>query len=130
LKSDTIRLSSPDSYNDPYDCWLKLSDDLVATLLQKRLLDVFVKSYQLQGVVSAEQIENARKNPEPLKAMLAHIPEVGKSAGGNPKKMAELSCARVEGLAKDVALTFQQWRKQTKVCSFCEVNDSMLMWGH
>jgi hypothetical protein len=131
LKTGTVRLSSPESFNDPYDCWLTLPDGLLETLLEKRLLDELVKAYKLQNVIPVEQIENAKKSHEPLKTILAHIPEFSSSAtGGNPKKMAELWSTQVKGLASDAVSKLQDFRKMTKLCSFSAVNDSMLMWGH
>jgi hypothetical protein len=60
LKTDTVWLSSPESYNDPYDCWLTMSDDLLATLIDKRLVDVFANTYKLPNIVGAERIGSTR----------------------------------------------------------------------
>ena len=130
LKTDTVRLSSPESVNDPYDCWFKVSPDLVARLLEKRLVNVFVTAYNLQNVIGEEQIENAKQSDEPLKAIITYIPESSGGAKVGPKKMAELGSASVKGVANNVVSTLQQFRKLTKLCSFSTVNDSMLMWSH
>jgi len=129
LETDTVWLSSPDSCNDPYDCWIRLSkDDLLATL-SKRLVDALVTGNKLQGVVSAEQIENAKRNHNPLKTIADHISE-SSSAKGNLKQMVEFCSTRARGIVDGAASTIQQWRKLTKVCSFSAINDSLLMWGH
>ena len=73
LKTDTVWLCSPDLYNDPYDCAFKLSDDRVVTSFKRRLVDTFVSAYNLQAVISADQIETARNSPEPLEAIIKYI---------------------------------------------------------
>jgi len=129
LEADTVWLSSPDSYNDPYDCWFRLSrDDLLATV-NKRLVDVLVTGNKLQGVVSAEQIENAKRNHNSLKTIADHIPE-SSSAKGNLKQRAESCSTLARGMVENAVATIQQWRKQTKLCSFSAINNSLLMWGH
>src|SRR5208282_855772 len=40
LETNTVWLASPDSYNDPYDCWLTFPDGILAMLLQRRLGEV------------------------------------------------------------------------------------------
>src|ERR1035438_4158766 len=60
LETDTVWLSSPESFNDPYDCWLTLADNLVSTLIERRLLDAFVKANKLQTVLPPAQIEEAK----------------------------------------------------------------------
>ena len=116
LETDTVWLSSPDSYNDPYDCWFRLSkDDLLATL-NKRLVDALVTGKKLQGVVSAEQIENAKRDHNPLKTIADLISE-SSSAKGNLKQMVEFCSTRARGMVEDAASTIQHWRKLTKLCS-------------
>jgi Protein of unknown function (DUF2971) len=131
LKNNTVWLGSPDSYNDPYDCAFKLSDDGLVAALKKRLVDAFVGSYQLQNVVSAEQINNAKNNPEPLETIVSYIPpEFVMARGSNPKRMSEYCSDVVPGLVSDALLTVREWRKLTKLCSFSAINDSVLMWSH
>ena len=45
LRTDTVWLSSPDSYNDPYDCSFKVAEDQVVAALSKHLVDHFVETY-------------------------------------------------------------------------------------
>jgi Protein of unknown function (DUF2971) len=131
LKNNTVWLGSPDSYNDPYDCAFKLSDDRLVAALKRRLVDAFVGSYQLQNVVSTEQIENAKNSPEPLETIVSHIsPEFSMAQGSNPKIMAEYCSEVVPGLVSDALLAVREWRKITKLCSFSAINNSVLMWSH
>src|SRR5882672_9177736 len=62
LRTDSVWMASPESYNDPYDSWLNLSVDMLEVLLQARLVDPFVAAAELQGVISEQDIEKAKKN--------------------------------------------------------------------
>lgn len=132
LKTDTVRLSSPESFNDPYDCWLTLDDDLVTTLIERKILDTFVRANKLQNVIPPAQIESAKKSLEPLKTIVAHIPQSSTSAAGiKLRQKAEFFSARARDVANSkVVSILREWRQIVKVCSFSAVNDSLLMWGH
>ncbi len=92
-------------------------------------LDKLATGENLQGVVSAEQIEKAKRSRNPLKTIAGCIPD-SCSAGGKLKLKAEFSSTQAPGVVKDATSTIQKWRKLMKVCSFSEINNSLLMWGH
>lgn len=129
LKTDTVWLSSPESFNDPYDCWLTLADNIVATLIERRLLDAFVKANHLQKFLPATQIDEASRSVHPLRTITEFIPNRGAAAVRLKQKAADYS-VRVGGLANNVVSILREWRKLVKLCSFSGVNDSLLMWGH
>jgi hypothetical protein len=58
LKSGTIWLASPDSYNDPYDCLLRFSAPNMTSAFERGLIDTFVTGLELQ--ISAEKIKEAK----------------------------------------------------------------------
>ena len=128
LETDTVWLSSPDSYNDPYDCSFRLSQDDLLVALENRILDTLVTGGNLQGV-TAEQIESAKRSRNPLKTIVGCIRD-SFSAGGELKLKVEFSSTRTPGVVKDTIDRVQQLRKLTKACSFSEINNSLLMWGH
>lgn len=131
LKRDTVRLSLPESFNDPYDCWLTLADDLVARLIERRILETFVKANRLHSVIPAEQIERASKSPEPLKELIEHIPRTIRSATRvTLKERAEKYAKKVRGVADSVVSIPREWRKIVNLCSFSAINNSLLMWSH
>jgi hypothetical protein len=131
LKTDTVWLCSPDSYNDPYDCAFKLSDDRVVRAFKRRLVDNFVSTFKLQDVISKDQVENAKNTPEPLKAIAGCLPNLSDQAsGGNPKRMAEFCSVTLPQLVGDALSIVRQWRKVTKLSSFSAISDSLLMWSH
>jgi len=129
LETDTVWLSSPESFNDPYDCWLTLADNLVSTLIERRLLDAFVKANKLQTVLPPAQIEEAKNSLEPLKTLAGYLPS-SSAAAIKLKQKAENYSISAEGLANGVVSTLQEWRKMVKLCSFSAIKDSLLMWGH
>ena len=125
LTTDTVWLSSPESYNDPYDCLFTLSDDHVLTALKNALVDDFVRTNKLQDVVSREQIESAKKSQDPLKTIAERIPGLRSSA-----KSGNRSSTVTPQLLNDAVSFLRNLRKLTKVCSFSEINNSLLMWSH
>jgi len=88
-----------------------------------------VISENLQGILPEEQIENAKRSRDPLKALAGYIPD-SISATSGLKLRAELCSKQAKGLVERTISTIQQWRKLTKLCSFSAINDSLLMWGH
>jgi len=129
LETDTVWLSSPEAYNDPYDCWFRLSQDDLLAALGSRLVDKLVTGENLQGIVPAEQIENAKRSRDPLKTIADHIPD-SSSAWGGLKQRVELCSRQAQGVVERTTSAVQPWRKLTKLCSFSAINDSLLMWGH
>jgi hypothetical protein len=132
LKTDTVWMASPDSYNDPYDCSFKVAEEHVVTALKKSLLTEFAKIYNLQSEDAIEQIAKAISSAaDPLMFLAAHIAEVnGITPGNNPQQMAEFVSLIAPKMIGDTVGVLRQWRKVIKVCSFSAVNDSILMWGH
>jgi len=132
LEGNTVWLSSPETYNDPYDCWLTLPDGLLRAIIERRVIDAIIKAYELQNCVlqndiSADDLESARRSREPLKSFISLIPD---NIGGVPKRNGESYSQRVEVMAEGVASALQGWRRTAKLCSFSELNNSMLMWSH
>jgi len=130
LETDTVWFSSPDAYNDPYDCAFKITDHRVIQAAERRLADVFVTHYHLEGVASAEQIAEAKNSDKPLQAIAELISGSHTAPGANPKRMAEFTSTVTPKLIIDALSAVRQWRAVTKVCSFSEVSDSILMWSH
>ena len=128
LETDTVWLSSPASYNDPYDCWFRFSQEDLLVALENRLVDILAEQGKLQGV-SAAQIEKAKRDPNPLKMISGHIPDFS-TVGSNLRQIVEFWSTQTPIKVKETASSIQSWRKLTKVCSFSEINSSLLMWAH
>lgn len=132
LKTDTVWMASPDTYNDPYDCSFTVAEEEIVATLKMGLLPEFAKVYQLRGDEVIAQIDKALNSGiDPLASLAASIAAVkGVSAGSNPQQMAEFFSRMAPKFIADTIGVLRQWRKITKVCSFSAVNDSILMWGH
>ncbi len=127
LKSDTIWLASPDSYNDPYDCLLRFSAPSMASAFEKGLIDPFVTGLELQ--ISMEKVKEAKESATPLETLLKNVTGIGK-AGANPKATAEY-LSKIGHHFIEMAVNFLQIvRAILKICSFSQVADSIIMWSH
>jgi hypothetical protein len=131
LRTDTIWMASPETYNDPYDSWLTFPLDTLLTFLEAALVDNFVAAAKLDGVISAKEIEDAKKSPEPLRAVLKNL-QVLRSASAVEfwGERAKTYSAQLVGYAKNAVSQIEGLRKREKVCSFSAISDSLLMWSH
>ncbi len=131
LKTDSVWMASPDSYNDPYDCSIMLPSEQLKRLLEVRLVKKVIKAHKLQDYLRAEQVNDALTSPEPLKAIVGYFPTLPRAQQGrNWSNEAALFSATVSGLANAATDTIAEWRKFAKICSFSEASDSLLMWSH
>ena len=129
LETDTVWLSSPESYNDPYDCCFTFSEDTLLATLNKWLVEKFVTAHRLQDVVSAEQIKAAKESHNPLKAIAESVSE-SRDAKSSLSQRADAASTAARGVVENTACKIRQWKKLTKLCSFSAINDSLLMWSH
>lgn len=127
LASNTIWLATPDTYNDPYDCFLQFSAPNMGAAFERGLVDAFVAGYKLN--ISTDYVNKAKQSPTPLQTFLQYIPSDGK-AGANPKQIAELISQAIPGYIKSTKDFLQALRTIAQVCSFSEIHDSILMWSH
>ena len=131
LKTDTVWISSPDSYNDPYDCAFTVSEGRVVAAAMRGLVDTFVTTYKLQDIISAEEIEKAKGSKYPMEAVAECISaRVSSAPGRNAQQMAELSSITLPKFVGNAVSFLHQVRKATKVCSFSSISNSILMWSH
>jgi hypothetical protein len=131
LKTNTIWMASPESYNDPYDGWMTFPCDTLPALLEASLVDRFIVATKTEGLISPQQIENAKKSTQPLNEILQCMQLLAPAPvtdywGPKAKSYSAELRLHAEGTVSRLA----GFRKQAKVCSFSEVNDSLLMWSH
>jgi len=131
LRTGTVWMASPESYNDPYDSWLNLSVDILKILLEARLVDQFAAAAKLTGTISEREIEKAKKSIRPLRRIVDYI-QLSKPPDAILywSQKAESYSAELLKYAEATALQLAKFRKLAKVCSFSEANDSLLMWSH
>jgi hypothetical protein len=73
LTNNTVWLSSPNAYNDPYDCAFKLIDDPLIKAVSVNLVDALITTYKLDQFVSAEDAAAIKKADDPLKDLTTPI---------------------------------------------------------
>jgi Protein of unknown function (DUF2971) len=131
LQTDTVWMASPETYNDPYDSSLSLPVDTLRVLIEAALVDRFVAAAKLEKFISSQEIENAKKGPRPLERVLESI-QLSKPVDAFLywRQKAESYSAEVLASAEATVSQLTAFRKLSKVCSFSEVNDSLLMWSH
>jgi hypothetical protein len=127
LRSNTIWLASPESYNDPYDCLLRFSGPSMTSAFEKGLIDPFIRGYGLE--IPNEKINEAKQSATPLETLSQNISGVGKP-GVSPKQIAEYFSKMVPKYVQTTVNSLQVMRGAMKLCSFSAVNDSILMWSH
>jgi hypothetical protein len=103
LKSQIIYMSSPQLFNDPYDCALKLR---IMDLSNKDINKL--KTFYLQR----EDV------PEKVKAEL------------NGKNYSELKSIFQKSYEKSIQTQVDSFSKKNGVCCFTSTNSNLLMWAH
>lgn len=132
LKTNTVWMASPDTYNDPYDCSFSVAEDEVVAALKMNMLWEFAKVYKFRNDQVIAAVDKALSSGlDPLACLAASIAEAkGVGPAGNPPQAAEFFPLIAPKMIADTVGVLREWRKITKVCSFSAVKDSILMWGH
>jgi hypothetical protein len=127
LTSSTIWLASPESYNDPYDCFLRFSAPSMTAAFEKSLIDPFVTGYNLD--ITVDKVNEAKQSGTPLQTLSQNISGAGKG-GTNAQQMAEFFAKAAPQYVESTVDFLQLLRTVAKLCSFSAVSDSILMWSH
>ncbi len=129
LQEDTVWLSDPSNFNDPYDCAHTMDQDALSRVLAKEYLPQFFKEKGLQDQLGKEVLEKILQSDDSIisfmDAMLSKEPEENREG----IKSALLAAQRKmnEDMVKDSS---KKMSSAFKLCSFSERIDSMLMWSH
>jgi hypothetical protein len=131
LKTDTVWMASPESYNDPYDSWLTFPCDSLQIFLESQLVDKFVVATKLGQLITRREIEKAKASSEPLNAILKRV-QLLRSSGASQfwGDRATSYSTKLLQYARDGVEMIEKLRKLEKVCSFSAEKDSLLMWSH
>ncbi|MHA6639809.1 DUF2971 domain-containing protein [Stutzerimonas frequens] len=126
LEDDTIWLSDPKNFNDPYDCSfhhkvemdIGNADSVLSILFKHGLLDVLTE----------EQIQAVRESENPIIKLLElsypDKPDFGRSCG---EALSHIVKERDNALVRETSEGFKQ---MFKICCFSENPKSILMWSH
>jgi Protein of unknown function (DUF2971) len=128
FEENTIWLSNPSTFNDPYDCALTVDFERLSNELVKQDLNGFL-SLLVKQQVSEDIIKSIRSSDSPLDVVTEHFlesePERRKIE--LKKLIAEIGQERYRKLLEQFLALL---KKSYKICSFSERNDSLLMWSH
>ena len=130
LKTDTVWMASPESYNDPYDCALLLPPDTLLRLIEASVVDPFVAATKLEGIIPRAEIEKAKKSARPLESIAEHVQLLGSDAMDFWKSRAGSYSSALARHAQETVSNIAALRKLAKLCSFSATSDSLLMWSH
>lgn len=135
LKDDTVWLSSPDDYNNPFDCQTKVILGSVETALARASVRGFFTNSLRPSNLEVTPARIERNIGESIETFTNRLVEQFKV------KLPALAASRATifpSYFAQVLPTFATEAKQkagmfrglTKACSFSERNDSILMWSH
>jgi hypothetical protein len=128
-----VWICSPEKYNDPYDCLFRIAETDVVTAANRGLVRNFIKIFKLGKYLSPDAIKLARASKDPIQQLtnsLSFPPGHVSPPGSDPVQMAQFMATRLPTVIGDTISFIRQIRDATKVCSFTERNDSILMWSH
>jgi len=131
LQNDTIWICSPEEYNDPYDCLFKISESDVVAAAHKNLLPDFIKLFKLDRYVPRDLVKSARLSSDPIKSVIDGLPSgLEFPSNADPVKMQQFTSMQIPKIVKDMIEFVHSIRNAIKICSFSELNNSILMWSH
>lgn len=132
LLTDSVWLSSPSEYNDPYDCSASLSLDKRMTTWSKCNFLHAINSSGLVSLLSAEEIAYAETTEDPLIA-------IARIVLTKDSNYTDLMCEEaLNALRKVISLQSSDLASHfnsilqcgMKVSSFCTNARSIVMWSH
>lgn len=127
LQEDKMWLSKPTSFNDPFDCALKLS---VKDLTKEYIVEVFIDGnldyYKEFGITEKELMKLKRKK-DPIHELVKLY--VKKSKANLTLKERTKLIEEEENRIKNYDLDIKH-KENLHVACFSETNESILMWSH
>jgi hypothetical protein len=130
LETDSVWLSATTAYNDPFDSAIALS---FAHLSESTFsMDTAPYADKLKASLTDAQIAEVKASPKPLEVLASIVLEkdgrIPADEIEGAKKLLQNAVEHVSRPILEVARKFIQAR--TVLCSFSEVHDSIIMWGH
>jgi DUF2971 family protein len=126
LDSGTLRWSSPNTFNDPFDMQFDLYVDIDEERITRRTIDSLWTAFY-----SPEGIEAGNPFGDWIKRYRSGFPKLSRDAFGT--EFGELIrglCRRLPAHVSELNSRFQEGMKHAKVLCLSERRDSVLMWSH
>lgn len=132
FESDTVWLSKPSAYNDPFEFWEYLDYSKFLKASSAPLKDEVISEMIEHHPVPAEIVELA-KNSDDFIQIIAEY-QLKTYNGYDQAYISKIMDAASQWILEK---TFDAHKRKTdsiqdkmKVCSFCESSDQLLMWSH
>lgn len=126
LKSRSLRWSSPDSFNDPFDMRFDIRVDFNASKLTERTLDALWDAHY-----SAVGIPVGNTFGQLIRSCREIFPKLTREQFEREfKGPIEESLRRLPTIVENTNPAFRSAMKHTKVLCLSERHDSILMWSH
>lgn len=132
FKDNTIWMTTPSRYNDPYDSAVRINfGKKQIDNIKKNTIDMFKKNGNLE---LTEEDEKILYECEDMKAFRKYLMMKDKRSSKENIDIDKINDSIDNAIIKEFNRLNEQLREnfQTSIlsCSFSEVNDSILMWSH
>jgi len=125
IESELLLLKSPNTYNDPFECYEYIDDETVIKEAIRLEMNEFINQLIEDKIFTAKQGEFLLKSQDPLGFIISSIKSKIPIATIE-KKFTELN----ESVKKSFEHKIDTFQSMTKMSCFSEKNDNLLMWGH
>lgn len=127
LEEDTVWLSNPNNFNDPYDCAHTTDYQEIAKHQSKDFLNDFITKKQIQ--LTEEEKQKLESNDDPFSEFMNII--ISREPYEKREVLSNIILQVKDKLYQDLVISSSNnIAGSFRVCSFSERNDSMLMWAH
>lgn len=129
LEEDTVWLADPNNFNDPYDCAHTVNHNSIQTHLGHQYINNFLATKGSSIELSVEQKKILNSSTDPFTELINILLE-----NESPEKQEDIKAilSQVQKKIHEDMSTSQSksFASSFKLCSFSEINNSMLMWAH
>ena len=131
LEDDTIWLSSPQSFNDPYDSAFSTDYETLINKLQKVKFDELLGKMDFIKTLPEDVIIEAKKCDNPLEEIMNYMLDQEYNDENEKKNMKSILKDVMNKITEEVNDQFLNTIKNSfKLCSFSTNLESILLWSH
>jgi len=132
LSDDKVWLADPTTFNDPYDSAFGVVVGHVVSAFSDAVAPQVAEHAVAAKLICADQVSAFAAGPDPLDRLTRAI--ASKEGSLSPAQVdAFLSVMKQIAIRRDTQVVegvMARMRTSVKLCSFSELNDSILMWSH
>lgn len=130
LQNDTVWISSPNKYNDPFECIQYINFAQIDSMQSDRIVDD-AKKRLCEKIVIPNDIESrARASSDPIAVIMHWLLQLDKSITVTEDQRNQLSALMQDRKQNITDELNRAIRSSIFISSFSELNDSILMWSH